>query len=126
MIASNSASGGSGVTEHCFVMFYVPHVWLTPPVEEVPCCPDCRAEYERTRELGGMSRIPAELRGQTRSRQPQRFIEGKQLMSHSQPHRYDAALPSDYPLGSPESRAAARMPLEHQRESDIPAPARRS
>jgi hypothetical protein len=37
-----------------FRYVYVPHVWLNPPVEEIPCCPDCGAEYEKTKELGGM------------------------------------------------------------------------
>jgi hypothetical protein len=37
-----------------FRYVYVPHVWLNPPVEEIPRCPDCGAEYEKTKELGGM------------------------------------------------------------------------
>jgi hypothetical protein len=51
-------------------------------------------------------------------------------MSSSQQCRPKAARPSDFPLGSPESRAAARMLLEHQRQSantiyiDVPRPNR--
>jgi len=33
---------------------YVPHVWVKIPVEGVPCCPDCGAAYEQTKESGGM------------------------------------------------------------------------
>jgi hypothetical protein len=37
-----------------FRYVYVPHIWLTPPVEEIPCCPDCGAAYEKTKEWYGM------------------------------------------------------------------------
>jgi hypothetical protein len=100
-----------------FRYVYVPHVWLNPPIEEIPRCPDCGAAFEKTKEFGRHDRIPAELRGQARSRQPQRFIEGKWLMSSSQQCRPNAMHPSDFPLGSLESRASARMLLEHQRQS---------
>jgi hypothetical protein len=31
-------------------LVYVPSVWVKKPVDEVPCCPDCGAPFEKSQE----------------------------------------------------------------------------
>jgi hypothetical protein len=91
---------------------HAPHVWLKPG-EAMPACPDCGTPFRKTKEYPGMVRYAAAC---VANHDPDRAA---QRVNMNDAINGGLLRPSDFPVGSPESRAAARAMAERRIKSFI-------